>query len=267
MSRNVLYDGLDIRKEYARVCNLPCWHSVIHKRHPHLNIVIVKKGTVRTLGTARWMTHEIRLRIKPGYHTRHDIMETIVHEVAHIDAQHRENDKAKFEGRLRRQISHGPEFWMSNDIGFAAAHPEAAPLVGPRINKFHGRYAKALRELEAKKNDTVWTVPQGEAKPWVLSPTTLGRLDEAERKVAAAMVELPEPKPEPETKEHYTTAMVDENVRLIVEQFRPCTRDFIQEKYEDHYGKYPGKSVYNSLWRLRRDGRVFRDGHFWRTTV
>jgi hypothetical protein len=264
-----LYDGLNIRKEFARVCNLPCWHSVIGKRHPKLNIVFVKKGNVRTLGTARWMTHEIRLRIRVGKHTRYDLMETIVHEVAHIDAQHRENDKAKFEGRLRRHISHEPEFWMSNDIGFAAAHPEAAPLVGPRINNFHGRYTKALREADAKKIEITWMVPQGDAKPWVISPTTLGRLDEAERKVAAAMVELPEPKPEPKlmTKEQLTTGMLDENVRLIMEQFRPCTRDLVQEKYEDHYGKYPGKSVYNSLWRLRRDGKIYRDGHYWRTTA
>jgi hypothetical protein len=260
---NQLYDGLDIRKEYARVCNLPCWHDIIHKKHPHLNIVYVRKGTVRTLGTARWMTHEIRLRIRVGRHTKHDIMETIVHEIAHIDAQHRENDKAKKENRLRRQISHEFEFWMSNDVGFAAAYPDAFPLVGPRINNFHGRYAKALRELEAKKNDTVFVVPQDDAKPWVLSPTTLGRLSEAERKVAAAMVALPEPPKLPEPKEYYTTGMVDENVRLIVEQFRPLTRDEVQRRFEDHYGKYPGKSVYNSLWRLRRDRKVVRSGHYW----
>jgi hypothetical protein len=259
-----LYDGLDIRKEFKRLCELPCWHDVIHKKHPRLNIVYVRKGNVRTLGTARWFTHEIRLRIRVGRHTRYDLMETMVHELAHIDAQWRENDRAKRESRQKRHISHEFEFWMSNDMGFAAAYPDAFPHVGPRINKFHGRYAKALREQDQKKkNDAVWVVPEDDVKPWVISPETLGRLNEAERKVAAAMVELPTPKPEPKTKEHLTTAMVDENVRLIVEQFRPVIRDEVQRRFEDHYGKYPGKSVYNSLWRLRRDGKVVRSGHYW----
>ncbi|HKU53670.1 MAG TPA: SprT-like domain-containing protein, partial [Nitrospira sp.] len=148
----MMYDGLDIRKEFKRICSLECWHPAIRDKHPHLDIVRVQKGNVRTLGMARWQKHHIRLRIQVGRHTRYDIMETLVHEVAHIDAQHRENDAAKAAGRTRVQISHGPTFWESMDMGWAAAYPTNVKFVGPYVNKFHGRYSKALREQATADN-------------------------------------------------------------------------------------------------------------------
>lgn len=269
----MLYDGMNIRAEFARVCNLPCWHSAVRNRHPHLDIVMVKKGNVRTLGMARWQNHHIRLRIRVGRHTRYDIMETIVHEVAHIDAQHRENDAAKAENRTRQHISHGPEFWKSMDMGWAAAFPHAVENLGPRLSKYHGRYVKALKEAEGVLEPV---------KPKPIQPRVVRHVPGVvmwEEQPAASITPLIDPlgflKPKPEfksepkiltPKERITTGMLDENVRLIVEELVWTTREEIQRKFEDHYGEYPGKSVYNSLWRLRRDGKVKRAGQHWTLT-
>lgn len=253
------YDGLNIRTEYARICALECWHPKIRSNRPQLDIVRVTKGNVRTLGTARVWANHIRLRIQVGKHTRFDIMETLVHEVAHHDAQLRENDRATAENRQRRHIKHEAEFWLSNDRGFEAAYPEAFQYVGPRVNKYHGRYAKALRraaglsEYEAKKEVTTAYVRNPLPGPaWVKKPAA-----------SIAPIEPDLPRPTPPGGRLTGTALTDDKVRLLVKAWPGCTREQIQGLYEKTYGKYPGASVYNSLWRLRRDGKVRRVGHSW----
>lgn len=263
------------------MCDLECWHPAIRNRHPQLDIVMVKKGNVRTLGVARWQKHHIRLRIQVGKHDRYEIMETIVHEIAHIDAQRRENDAAKAAGRTRVQVSHGPDFWKSNDMGFEVAYPGAMKFVGPRINNYHGRYAKALREQAA--SDNFWagpTRPKLEEKVpgvYLWSERPAAAATKPEPKVPRSLIELlpggslpprPQPKPVPKTIVEapgvkVPSAILDERVRLIVQELVISDRDEIQKAYEKAHGNYPGKSVYNSLWRLRRDAKIKREGHDW----
>lgn len=257
------YDGLNIRKEFKRLCELECWHPKIRDKHPQLKVVFVKKGTVRTLGTARWYQHLIRLRIKPGQHTRYDLLETMVHEIAHIDAQWRENDRAFAEGRLRKHIAHEPEFWVSMDMGWAAAFPHAVEFVGPKLSNYHGRYTKALKEAEG-------VLPKPEPKP---APRVVRQVPGVimwEERPAASVSGLAELLPGgarnprvPKPRKYVTTHIVDEQVRQIVQDLVLSTRDEIQVRYEKQHGDYPGKSVYNSLWRLRRDEKVKRTGHDW----
>lgn len=260
-------DGMNIRAEYARLCALECWHPRIRTRPPKLDIVYVRKGNVRTLGTARWQTHEIRLRIRAGRHTKYDVMETMVHELAHIDAERRAEDYANEHNKPKVKVGHSAAFWASMDRGFAAAYPDAVKHVGPQVNRYHGRYTKALRAAAGLPEHKVEPRPKTMG-PWVEIPSDVpGAQVFVQRPAATVTAPAPdEPLIPSGGIQRLTTGVIDGKVLNVVKTHPGSTRDELDELFDKMYGTYPGKTVYNSLWRLRRDGEVRREGHRWYAT-
>lgn len=63
------------------------------------------------------------------------------------------------------------------------------------------------------------------------------------------------------------TAELDERVYDIIAAHPGKDRWMVDWYYRETHGDYPGASTYNSIWRLRRDGRVWRDGNRWYPTT
>lgn len=57
---------------------------------------------------------------------------------------------------------------------------------------------------------------------------------------------------------------LDERVYAIISRFPGSERWFIDHQYRRQFGdRYPGASTYNSIWRLKKAGRVYRSGQRW----
>lgn len=66
--------------------------------------------------------------------------------------------------------------------------------------------------------------------------------------------------------EHVPTTVLDRRVQSIINDRPWLYRWQIDDEYARRHGPYPGRSTYNSIWRLRRDGLVQRIGHEWGPT-
>lgn len=66
--------------------------------------------------------------------------------------------------------------------------------------------------------------------------------------------------------ERVPTTVADRRVLSIIIDRPWRNREQIDVEYDRRHGPYPGRSTYNSIWRLRRDGLVERFGHEWGLT-
>jgi hypothetical protein len=246
-TKHVVHDGLDVRAEYRRLCKLECWSPKLRINPPRLDIAIFTKRP-RRLGSAWQAMNRIKINLH-SVQTRYDVYETLIHELAHVETYYRYPEK---------NISHGAEFWEVLDAAFAQAYPGAELLLAPRVNKYHGRYSKAIRELEII--DTGTTPHPGWKR--VGAQVMVVPFTYQERQLPVAALETEEVKPKTTT-----TNELDERVLHLLtnhDHDPGITRAEIEVAYLRVYGEeYPGKSVYNSMWRLNRDGLIERQGRLW----
>lgn len=258
-TRRIVHDTLDVRAEYARLARLEAFHENVRKTPLELTVFRDRPNRMGATWPLYWKWPQGRIKMNLHVtHTRFDLMETIIHELAHADMNHRHPNE---------RVGHGPKFWRKLDEAFAEAYPIAAKLLKPRVNRYHGRYAAALRAAALCEEamgvmPTPPTILDGVARWEKITSNLPGAQVWMERPAATATA--PEITPTGRVaKTQPSTAIVDGRVYEIVKAYPGLTRESIHEKYEDSYGDYPGKSAYNSLWRLRRDGRVVRTGHSW----
>lgn len=283
-----LIDGLDVRQEFDRLKSLVAWAGVdmsdVKLRTRHYNRVLRKHGHADS------RKKEVLVNTWAGL-SRFNVQETLVHELAHIYCDRRYNT---------REV-HSPRFYRHFDEAVQEAY---GPLtVAPRTRVGHGRYADAMRhkaqaeqsaELESRIDEVLATpapvVAAEELLPAEAAPTrgSIGwerlpeplkswekepRLplshwfngqDELRQRVGRPITGRQRPSSIRDASERVTPAVADERVLEIIQRYRGCKRDFIDRKYEQLHGPYPGKNTYNSIWRLHKAGKVQRyDSHRW----
>lgn len=278
-------DGLDIRQEFDRLTELVAWAGVdmsdVKLRTRHYNRVLRKHGHADS------RKKEVLVNTWPGL-SRFNVQETLVHELAHIYCDRRYNT---------REV-HSPRFYRHFDEAVQEAY---GPLtVAPRTRVGHGRYADAMRhkaqveqsaELESRI-DEVLAAPTP-----VVAAEELLPAEAAPTRGSIGWERLPEPlkswEKEPRQpisfwfdgmnreqgqrvgrpitpnriinpSERVTPQVADQRVLEIIQRYRGQTRSFIDDEYARHWGPYPGKNTYNSIWRLHKAGLVKRyDSHRW----
>jgi len=316
-----LVDGLDVDAELQVLARLETFndtHVRVADNVPQLQVVRYNRR-VRKSGHAR-AGRLIKLNIGTQ-EDRFDVRETLVHELTHIYWQRRLPTEA---------VGHDSRFWAKMDRAFREAYGDLR--VAPRVHRYHGRYADALRrEAQAETTDTlVETIDrelartqrlldQQDLDPGYMNPTyytnpnrqreltpqeraflagTLGD-QPYDRPAVIGNDHLPQPltgmtEPKGPVTEWFPRDVIfgvarqrsrdaarsasvidtspatvedrDERVRRIVWEFDGLTRQDIDAEYASRHGEYPGSSTYNSLWRLRRDGKVYRTGRGWHAT-
>lgn len=96
--------------------------------------------------------------------------------------------------------------------------------------------------------------PKGSLSQWIDLPVVRAHERQARRDEHPA---LPSNRRE-------RAAVLDERVFDLVRTYSGRNRNDLDWFYTEEYGEaYPGTSVYNSLWRLQRDRRVYRFGQRW----
>ncbi len=268
LTNHVVHQGLDVRAEFKRLTQLKAFHDEVRYAPPPLEITIFRSRRPTRMGGAwkpywKWPKGRIKINLHAD-HGADDVRETLIHELAHMDMFRRFPDV---------RVQHGEPFWVKLDQAFAEAYPGAETFLAPRKDRYHGRYAMALKRFALFGNEPF------DAELWklngILGQVTSekminGTLVQTIRELQPAAVDakvIPI-RPQAETPVRGTkinTGTLDERVFRIVklDAGYGISREDIGEHYEREHGEYPGKSVYNSLWRLRRDGRVERIGHLW----
>jgi hypothetical protein len=134
-----VFDGLDITAEFERICSIPMFAEALTPR-PTLLITRWKQRK-NTYGTARG-GYRIKLNLFEGI-DRFDVMEVLVHELTHIYCQ-RVFDRVR-DGSIYNPVptGHSNRFWVTLNRAIEQSYGELR--VAPRTNRYHGRYADALR--------------------------------------------------------------------------------------------------------------------------
>jgi hypothetical protein len=272
-TKHVIHDGLDVRAEFSRLARLPGMHPAIRRKEPQLQITQWRDRRPRRLGCAWWTQHRIKVNLHPSL-SRYDVQEVLIHELAHIDANNRAADATVGEQNRTRdgsRVGHSPFFWERLDALFEEAYPGAGKFLEPRKNKFHGRYSRALKryELFGDKpfDQEIWDlhgILAQVASEKMVNGARVQVIRELEPAAAsdAPLAPVIPIRPKKTTSTKTSTRTLDERVHELI-ALGPVSREQLAWEYEQKYGPYPGKSVYNSVWRLRRDGRVDRNGHLW----
>jgi hypothetical protein len=134
-------DGVDLRVEMARLVRLPVFGGSTGRlaRRPPTFTVTRRTAEPRSrYGFAEPHANRINLSLWPGMNLA-DAYETLVHELCHLHHGGRSEDGGW----------HGDQFWQVMDRAFKQAYG-VDPIVRSalRANRYHGRYAAALRRLD-----------------------------------------------------------------------------------------------------------------------
>lgn len=279
-------DGLDVQQEFDRLKTLVTWSGVdmsgVTLRVRHYNRILRKHGHADS------RKNEVLVNTWASL-SRFNIQETLVHELAHIYCDRRYNT---------REV-HGPRFYHYLDRAFQEAY---GPLiVAPRVRVGHGRYAAALRQQAQVQEsmNQVARIDEVLAESAAVVPSTEDLLPTEARPTRGSVgwEHLPEPlksmkeparplgfwldgmnresgervgrpitvRPEPRRAEKVKPAVQDARVLAILGD-RPTyglTRAGVDRAYAQLHGPFPGKNTYNSIWRLKKAGKITNVGQRW----
>lgn len=305
-------DGYDLREELHRLIRLDTFAGTgLADDPPELEIVRYSRH-VRRHGFAEG-GHKIKINVGTNV-DRFNLQETLAHELTHV----------YFARANRAYVSHSSTtFWLKLDRVIREAYGEHLTFA-PRTNRYHGRYAEALRrdaqhtheqtlvdrltqvidevgsaldidrqtgleiispEIERELTDTekrflagtLVDEPYERTDPigWDHIPQPLTNAPEPRQSYLPLEIVYPAPRNVPATSRRRLplalpesgrarSVELDERVYDVIRRHPGSERYWIDRLYTRNYGEpYPGASTYNSIWRLKKAGRVYRLGHHW----
>lgn len=138
-----VHDGLDLRVEQERLLQLPVFNGSRHQIVPPELKVRRAKRQPNRYGFAQGGR---RINVTIGANTtldRFDLQEVLLHEDVHVYLQ---------QAFPNEREHHGWRFWSTMDSAFQQAYDIDPTTLPSRTNRFHGRYANALRRAALVTN-------------------------------------------------------------------------------------------------------------------